>query len=306
MEIHVACSTDDRYVAHSAAMIHSVLSHRGERRVIVHYLHDESVPADKLTKLEGMTAAMGGTLDSILVPPELTEGLPEWEYISRTMWFRIFLPDLLPAVARVLYLDCDCLVLKPLDELFATDLDDAYVGSVANVPPLHDLGRIASLGIDDPRDYFNSGVLLLNLDCMRRDRCAERLREFGVANKRNLVLPDQDTLNVILGERRRDLHPRWNAMTSLSEWSWSIYAYGSRAREEARDRPAIRHFEGPPILKPWHVLNEDPLRDTYFAHRAGTPWPTVRLEGRTVASQARVALRRPVRAARRAWLRIRR
>jgi hypothetical protein len=47
------------------------------------------------------------------------------------------------------------------------------------------------------------------------------------------------------------------------------------------ENPAIRHFEGPGPYKPWHYLCDRRWRDLYRHHRGATPWPRVRLQGRS-------------------------
>ena len=88
------------------------------------------------------------------------------------------MPELLPEVERVLYLDVDTLALDDLAPLWRTDLGDAYVGAVTNVFQPDHLFHAAELGIR-PEDYFNSGVLLLDLAALRRDGCAERAARGG-------------------------------------------------------------------------------------------------------------------------------
>ena len=56
---------------------------------------------------------------------------------------------------------------------------------------------------------------------------------------------------------------------------------GADAVARARASPAIRHFEGPGANKPWHYLCRQPQREAYFEQRRMTPWPRVRLKGRT-------------------------
>jgi lipopolysaccharide biosynthesis glycosyltransferase len=272
-------------------MISSALDHRDGHELSIHLLHDGTLEESAQEALMQMVRARGGELSLLEIPPDWVEGLRGWDYITPTMWFRIFLPELLPAVERVLYLDVDTIVLDRLDELFTTELGDDLLAAVPNVFQLDHLGRLEQLGIDDPRDYFNSGVLLMNLEEMRRDQTSRKLKDFAVASGADLLWPDQDTLNLVLAGRWRRLHPRWNAMTSMFSWPHSVYAYGTRATAEARLRPAIRHFEGPSINKPWHLLCETPFRDRYFEHRRGTPWPKVHLEGRTPANLARHAAR---------------
>jgi lipopolysaccharide biosynthesis glycosyltransferase len=301
--LHVACSADARYLPHSAAMLHSVLACSDARPVHVHYLHGRDIAQADLARLERMVTGQGGSFSSMELPPEMIAGLPTWEYVTAPMWYRIFLPDLVPDADRILYLDVDTIAIGSLEELWQTDLTDYYLAAVSNVFQLNHLSRLAALDIDMPQSYFNSGVLLMNLDLMRRDGCSHTLREHAIENAQQLLWPDQDTLNLVLGQRRLPLHPRWNYMNSIVEFPWSVYVFGAKAVREAARDPGIRHFEGPSVNKPWHYLCETQLRDAYSAHRLQTPWPELRLEGvtprnrlvflnRTVRRRARRLLRR--------------
>jgi hypothetical protein len=62
-------------------------------------------------------------------------------------------------------------------------------------------------------------------------------------------------------------------MNSVVYFDQANDVFGTEAVEEARRQPAIRHFEGPSINKPWHLLCEWKNREIYFEHRRETPWP---------------------------------
>ena len=290
--LHVSCAADARYLRHSAAMLHSVLAQSGDEAVHVHYLHGPALPAGDAQGLREMVEAGGGRISFLEIADERVRGLPALdpgtgpagERISSTMWYRIFLPELLPDVDRVLYLDVDTLAAAPLGPLWGTELGDHYLAAVSNVFQLDHLPRLRDLGLDDPRDYFNSGVVLFNLERMRRDGSTEELRRYGLEHRDELWWPDQDTLNLVLGSRRVALHPRWNCMNSLMEFPWANYVFGLRAVAEARGAPGIRHYEGPGQNKPWNYLCPTDRRALYLEHRRGTPWPDVELEGRTPAA----------------------
>jgi hypothetical protein len=76
-------------------------------------------------------------------------------------------------------------------------------------------------------------------------------------------------------------------MNSVVLFPWAAEVFGADAVAEARENPAIRHFEGPSVNKPWHVLCDRSMRDLYLEHRRGTPWPKVELEGVTAANLLR-------------------
>jgi lipopolysaccharide biosynthesis glycosyltransferase len=215
--------------------------------------------------------------------------LPTVAEISSAMWYRVLLPELLPDLTKVLYLDADTIAVDSLAPLWETELDDHLLGAVTNVFQADHLGRPAELGLAGPEVYFNSGVLLMNLDAMRLEQSTERVRTYALANRGRLEWPDQDALNVVLGDRRLALAPRWNLMSSTMIFPWAPDVYGEAAFEEAVTNPAIRHFEGPSFAKPWHPDSDRPMRDLYFEHRRATPWPRLRPE--EVSSPTTVAAR---------------
>ena len=273
MTLHVACAVDGGYVPHSAALVHSVLANGGGEDVVVHYLHGADLRRRNRRRLGAMAADAGGTIVFHEIPSQRVAGLPVRDYFTIAMWYRIYLPELVAEADRVLYLDVDTIVAAPLPELFATDLDDAYVAAVENIPlpwlpnRAHDLGLPA---------YFNSGVLLLNLDAMRADDRTRALEDSARSRAADLLWPDQDVLNIVLGERRVALHPRWNAMNALFAYPEGAQTFSAQMVEEALREPGIRHYEGPGANKPWHVDFPHPHGELYARHRAAA-WPAGRV-----------------------------
>jgi lipopolysaccharide biosynthesis glycosyltransferase len=234
-----------------------------------------------------MVEGAGAEISFLRIPDEELEGLPTVGFTRKATWYRIFLPELCGDVDRILYLDADLLVIDSLAPLWELDLTGSWVGAVTNVFQHNHVHRPQALGLAGPEVYFNAGVLLMNLAEMRRDGCTEALRSYAVENAPQLGWRDQDALNVVLGSRRLALHPRWNCMNSVLLFPQSADVFGAEAVREAREDPAIRHFEGPADNKPWHVLCERDLRELYLQHRRATPWPRVRREGVTPRNVAR-------------------
>lgn len=289
--LELACGGNTAYLQHTAAMVASVLDHAGGLQVRVHYLHDPGLPARDRTLFERFVTAAGAEVDMISMPAERIDGLPGSGHLSPEMWYRIYLPELLPDVGRVLYLDADTLAADSLEELWETDLADCHIAAVSNVFEPWNMAYAESLGLSKP--YFNSGVMILDLERMRGDNCTEAIRTYANDHLDRLPWGDQDALNVVLAGSRAELRPRWNVMNSVLYFTHARELFGVEAVEEARARPGIRHFEGPSVNKPWHYLCEWEGRELYFRYRAQTPWPRVRREGVTplnVAKRVRRAL----------------
>jgi lipopolysaccharide biosynthesis glycosyltransferase len=274
-QLRVACSSDEAYAPHSAAMLHSVLANRGALDVEAHYLHGPGFPAAARTGIERMVVEGGGSIRFHEIADERVACLPalEQEGLSVPLWYRVFLPELVPDADRVLYLDADTLAVDSLEPLWASELGDHYLAAVTNVFMREHASRPERLGLRHP--YFNNGVMLLNLELWRRDGISERLVDYARANQERLGWTDQDSMNILLGHRRLSLHPRWNAMNSILEFPWADEVFGADAVAEARAHPGIRHFEGPGDNKPWHEACARELRELYALHRRGTPWPEV-------------------------------
>jgi lipopolysaccharide biosynthesis glycosyltransferase len=279
--LHVAFAVVGTYLPHAAAMVASLVECGGEPDAVLHLLHDGGLPPEDLRAFEAMVERMGLELRSYVIPDEDLVGVPTAGFTGKGSWYRVFLPELVPDAARLLYLDVDLLILDRLTPLREIDLSDAHLGAVTNVFEPWYLDRPAALGLAGPSEYFNAGVLLMNLEAMRRDGSTDEMLRYARANAEHLVWRDQDALNVVLGRNHVRLHPRWNCMNSVVEFRHSRDVFGPEAVAEARHRPAIRHFEGPSLNKPWHYLADRRMQRLYRHHRAATPWPEVELEDRT-------------------------
>jgi len=287
-EIHLATATDRSYLPWCATGLLSCLRVTPERRLHIHMLHEGTIPLEDQWRLTRMVETHRGSIEFQLIDPELLATLPtKGRFLGgRISWARVLLPEILPRLDRVIYLDADVLALRSLSPLWAEDLDGAVLGAVRNVVEPAMRPHVASLGIADPSSYFNAGVLLFDLAAMRDVQSWRRISEFvqGVAGP--LTWFDQDALNVVFAGQWKPLEPRWNVMNSFWGWrDWAIDVFGRHPLDEAIREPAILHFEGPSLCKPWHYLCPHPYRETYLSTLADTPWSAEPLTERTVATR---------------------
>jgi lipopolysaccharide biosynthesis glycosyltransferase len=279
--VEIACAGDDRYVAHTAAMLHSLRWHAPQAGLCVHYLCGPEPSAAARLKLDRLAERLRLEWRWIEVPEGLVQGLPGRDYLSRVVWYRVFLPQLLPELDRVLYLDSDIIAMDSIEPLWATPLGDDLFAAVTNVVPKHFAGRAAELGLPGPQAYFNLGVALWNLRAMRAEAFTEQVLAHARARLPQLLWLEQDAINALYWRRRRPLHPRWNCQNGIYYGSWGLGLLDASEVQEALAAPALLHFEGGTFAKPWHLLSRHPLRKRYYFHRKHTPWPHVATEGVT-------------------------
>ena len=282
--IVLACSSDVGYAPYAAVMLHSALARTPQAHFTIHYLQDPDFPESARDLLRQSLAGFGARADLsfITVPDTLVEGLPLFQFmkpglIRPVMWYRVFLPQLLPDTPKVLYLDCDTLVIDSLLPLWQTEVSGKAVAAVSN--PFwegYNEGKPwpTVCGLPTPKDYFNSGVMLMNLDYFRAHDVSRRVVEHGIANADWIRFGDQDSLNALLHAVRAPLHPRYNLMRIIIMASDSRRVFGHATLSEAITRPAILHFEG--TIKPWVDATQHPYGRSFSRTARRLPWPTVR------------------------------
>ena len=99
----------------------------------------------------------------------------EWD-ISLSSYARLFLSSMLPKnVEKVLYYDCDTIVVNKLDEIWNIDIDNYYVAGVQDTVS-NEIKR--AVGINEEFKYINAGMLLINLKRWRKDKIEEKFINF--------------------------------------------------------------------------------------------------------------------------------
>lgn len=187
--------------------------------------------------------------------------VPTFHHLSEAAYFRLLLPELLDA-PRALYLDSDLLVVGDLMSVWTADLEGRPVAAVrdAAMPTIAE-SRIdwRTQGLDPTAAYFNSGLLLMDLEQWRVERLGEAVIEYA-QTERDSQFPDQDGLNAVLNGRWTALGPEWNVLVTTPE---------GRAHP-AFGRFSVAHFVG--RRKPWRWRPLGPPLDKPFSQWYGALW----------------------------------
>lgn len=142
------------------------------------------------------------------------------DYFTMTIYFRIFIPDMYPEYDKAIYIDSDIIVPGDISELYDTDMHDNLIGvvtdgSVNDVPELQRY-MTESLGLK-LGDYFNSGMLLMNMKELRNVHLAEHFLYLLNKYHFDCVAPDQDYLNSMCYGKIEYLDSCWDAMPNRNK-----------------------------------------------------------------------------------------
>lgn len=173
----------------------------------------------------------------------------EHVYVSKAALFKFDIPNILPDLDKVLYLDSDTIVRNDLFKFFDMDISEYYAAVVKDLTSLYVFKDNERVGTET---YFNSGMMLLNLKNLRADNIPEKLLEYKL-NSKSVKYMDQDCFNVVLSSKLKFLPSDYNYMTSNE----NLYV-NNICKQTVKD-PLIIHFtpEKPwkqnkmPYLKEW-------------------------------------------------------
>ncbi len=134
-------------------------------------------------------------------------------HFSLVTYYRLFIGSLFPEYDKVIYLDCDLVVLGDISRLYNTELGDNIIAAapeafVRGTPEFREYAEKA-LGVN-PDKYVNAGVLLMNLSEFTRQRIEEKFIRIISEYDFDLLDPDQAYLNYLCAGKIHELPNGWN------------------------------------------------------------------------------------------------
>lgn len=250
---NVTCSTDDNYVQHCVAMLCSLFENNNDKIFIVHLLvgelSDESrFILDRLCKKYGNELAIYNITDeqvrNLAINDMTIDGKPMY---SIATYYRMLLPSLLDKnIDRVLYLDCDVIVLANVASLYLLNMENYGVAAVADASPYDSYHR-EKMGLSLAHDAFCAGVMMINLQFWRDYSAQDKLIDYANKSWKKIYMQDQDALNYVFRDCWYKLPFKWGK-TPLSicplNNNQKYFDYYEYLYE-----PSILHFASD--LKPW-------------------------------------------------------
>ncbi len=167
--LRLLVSLDQNYLPQLQVLLTSVaLNNPGENMEV--YLMHSGIPAEGLEKVDGQCRAAGYTLFPVKVDPAFFRDAPVTRRYPQEMYYRLLAPHLLPEhLERILYLDPDILVINPLRPLWEMDLQGKLFAAAAHTGMTDIANSVNRLRLGTDSDYYNSGVLLMDLEAGRKE-----------------------------------------------------------------------------------------------------------------------------------------
>lgn len=188
------------------------------------------------------------------------------DHISSATYYRFLIQDVLPNYDKVLYLDSDIVCNRDVSELFDMEMGEAwiaaakdpdFIGQVSSVKDIY-LYAKNQLKMDNPYDYFQAGVLLLNTKELRKNFTAKKWLE--ISSEKQFRYMDQDILNAYCEHKVVYFDMKWNMLIDCNNYRVPVLIKStpdsvSQEYFAARKSPYIIHYAG--YQKPWNDINCD-------------------------------------------------
>jgi lipopolysaccharide biosynthesis glycosyltransferase len=266
----IACATDTKYIRHCAVMLRSLKEANPEEAISVYIIHG-LLDANERSRLSNYLSSFLDTVSFIHVDSQSLEGFPVDGHITIAAYYRLLLPAVLPhGVQKVLFLDCDLVIIDSLHDLWHTSLGTHPMGAVIDRRQEINCGR---LGLNEGSAYFNSGVMLIDLLKWRESDVVSEGLAFVRSNPECIEYWDQDVLNHLFEGQWLPLDHRWNALPYL--WGMNL---DPGEQPPNLYKPAIVHFAGSGSGKPWNYYCIHPYSNLYLDLKQQTPWASTPLD----------------------------
>ncbi len=262
--IHIAMAFDLAYLSPFMVMMTSVLIHNKQHTVHLHVI-TSGLNTRQQKQLENFIRRSCGEISFYEVSPELLTGLtpPKDTHITVATFFRLFFPQLVPGtIEKLLYLDPDMIILRDLSELYNTSLNGYAVGAV---PEINQPWVRSDLGFTSKDQYFNAGVMLIDVKEWIRQEITERSVKYARNNQESIVWADQDALNGVLFGNYFKLDSKYNVLHFDVPQALSRISY-----EQFIADKVILHFTNIKY-KPWSKTTKTPLRFVYLHYLSRSP-----------------------------------
>ncbi len=252
--INICISCDDNYAQYASVVMASVLTNASKDDNISFYILDGGINNDKKEKILTLKKTIKDCEINFVDINEEDfndyKSVNTHKYITLPTFYRLKLPELLPNVNRVIYLDCDVVVNTSLAELFNISMGESSIAGV------HDIDK---KDVRRNPTCVNAGVLVMDLDNMRKYNIQNKFLEWTKEHIDEIVKGDQQIINETLKGNIVIVQDKWNVQSS-----------NFSNRSSFITQPNIVHFVA--RKKPWHYASFSYHRDLYFKYLQLTPW----------------------------------
>ena len=241
--MNILVTLDANYIRPLSVMLHSLVRADDCPKFDLYIAHSSLTDENIDSIFRGIDRSRFN-VHSIRLSHELNADAPTEDRITKETYYRLTAHEFLPAeLDRILYIDPDTLILNSISDLYNMDLDCfCFAGASHTFGVVEDINHIR-LGMPEGSRYINAGILMMNLDELRRSYTSKELFDYIDKNADKLYLGDQDVINALYCTKTRYVSPE---IYNLDE---KTALHSLKTHEWIEKNCSIVHYNGK--YKPW-------------------------------------------------------
>ena len=262
MIINIAFSSDNNYAPFLCVAIYSLLKSSNSKNNYHIYILDGGISKENKNKiLKSLNKLKNKKIEFIEVDKKIFKNIKQFLQLNQSAYYRLLLPIILPKVKKIIYGDCDLLILKDISKLYNEQINKNLIGCCQIFHPNYKQVLQKIYPKIKIKTAINSGVTLMDLNKLRKGDYSTKFINFVNQNSEKLIAGDQDVLNIILNDDIKILHPKWNSTSYLFVTKDNKKCnLNKKVFNTCVDNPSIVHFDG---TKPWASGSSHPYKKTY-------------------------------------------
>ncbi|MFA9413095.1 glycosyltransferase family 8 protein [Streptococcus sp. E29BA] len=198
--LNLLFSINDSYVDQFKVTLFSLVQQTPDRDLHVYLLQQPRLSREP--EVEVFCRKLGVSYHALVIDKGAFADAPTSDRYPETIYYRLLAHEYLPDdLDKILYLDADILCINPVTALYDLDLGEQLYAAASHTEDANvtDVVNRLRLGDYESKNYFNSGVLLMNLTKIRQMVKREDIMTYIAARQNLLFLPDQDVLTALYG-----------------------------------------------------------------------------------------------------------
>lgn len=216
-EIPIVYAVDDNYAPFLCVSLKSILDNMNKDYFLKVYILNTGISEKNKSRIIEIAEENCNDVDVEYVDvadrmDSLKDKTHLRDYYTNAIYYRIFIPSLFPQYEKIIYIDCDIVLINDISKLYNVDLGDNIVAAVHEeaMSSFDCFGSYSEEFLGVPRmQYFNSGLLVINTAEYRKETIETKFINLMLSEKFE-VAPDQDYLNVLLKDRVKLVDVGWN------------------------------------------------------------------------------------------------
>jgi len=230
-------SADNNFFKHLFVTIASIIDNCSDNKKIEILVFDGGIFSKNKEKLKNYCQKFKTKISFLQVDKKKYNSLKTLDHISEATFYRLEIPKITPK-EKVVYLDCDLIVLGDILQMFDLNLEDKTIGGVSDY----------LLKAKNKKD-FNAGVLIIDCANWNKRKYSPKIIKYLLEKGTKLKLGDQEVINEVLVKDKKEIPLVWNRQRSIYDLTHKEIGINKKEYINLIRNPKIVHYAGK--IKPW-------------------------------------------------------